>query len=481
MLSGWKLTLSKMFLIPQRYVLGVMGFLAIINSYTMRVSISVAITEMVPPKNSSSHKSDICSYSDSGSSTTNSVTDGSKLYDWNESTQGLILSSFYWGYAGTQLLGGYLSERYGGKYTLGIGLLISAICTLITPWVIYGTDGNSGMLIFLRVVEGLGEGTTYPALNALLANWVPKQERGRIGALIYAGNQMGTIVSNLISGQLIEATRDWASVFFLFGSLGIVWFVLWQLLCYSDPDSHPFISESEKLYLRREVESVTLKKKKYIPWKKICTNMPVVALVAAQIGHDWGFYMMTTDLPKYMKGVLKFNVADNGIWSSIPYVSMYVISMFCGWFCDWLIRKDYLSVTMARKYFTTVASVGPAIFLVAASYSGCNRALSITMFTTAMGFMGAFYCGMKINALDLSPNYAATVMGIENTAGAITGIVTPYLAGVLTPDQTLTQWREVFWIAFGVFFATNIFYLIFASGEIQEFNNEKQSDDGGEK
>ncbi|XP_060522420.1 putative inorganic phosphate cotransporter isoform X4 [Cylas formicarius] len=389
---------TTVFLIPQRYVLGVMGFLAIINSYTMRVSISVAITEMVPPKNSSSHKSDICSYSDSGSSTTNSVT-----------------------------------------------------------------------------------GTTYPALNALLANWVPKQERGRIGALIYAGNQMGTIVSNLISGQLIEATRDWASVFFLFGSLGIVWFVLWQLLCYSDPDSHPFISESEKLYLRREVESVTLKKKKYIPWKKICTNMPVVALVAAQIGHDWGFYMMTTDLPKYMKGVLKFNVADNGIWSSIPYVSMYVISMFCGWFCDWLIRKDYLSVTMARKYFTTVASVGPAIFLVAASYSGCNRALSITMFTTAMGFMGAFYCGMKINALDLSPNYAATVMGIENTAGAITGIVTPYLAGVLTPDQTLTQWREVFWIAFGVFFATNIFYLIFASGEIQEFNNEKQSDDGGEK
>lgn len=42
--------------------------------------------------------------------------------------------------------------------------------------------------------------------------------------------------------------------------------------------------------------------------------MPVIALVFAQIGHDWGFYMMTTDLPKYMKGVLKFDVKKNGQW-----------------------------------------------------------------------------------------------------------------------------------------------------------------------
>lgn len=43
------------FLIPQRYVLGIMGFMAIVNAYTMRISLSVAITEMVLPLNVSEH------------------------------------------------------------------------------------------------------------------------------------------------------------------------------------------------------------------------------------------------------------------------------------------------------------------------------------------------------------------------------------------------------------------------------------------
>lgn len=51
-----------------------------------------------------------------------------------------------------------------------------------------------------------------------------------------------------------------------------------------------------------------------------------------------------------------------------------------------------------------------------------------------MGFMGAYYSGMKVNALDLSPNYAASIMAIVNGIGAITGIVAPYLVGVLTPN-----------------------------------------------
>ena len=76
----------------------------------------------------------------------------------------------------------------------------------------------------------------------------------------------------------------------------------------------------------------------------------------------------------------------------------------------------------------------PAIFIVAASYAGCDRMTVVVLFTVAMGFMGAYYSGMKVNALDLSPNYAGALMAIVNGIGAITGIVAPYLVGVLTPD-----------------------------------------------
>ncbi|XP_019869672.2 putative inorganic phosphate cotransporter isoform X5 [Aethina tumida] len=472
MLQGWRLTVSKFFFIPQRYVLGLMGFLAIVNAYTMRVSLSIAITEMVAASNSTEiDDPDACPADDSGSS--GSVTNADKLYDWDEQTQGLILSSFYWGYVITHIPGGILAEKFGGKYTLGLGILSTAVFTLITPWVITGTNGNAHVLVALRVIEGLGEGTTYPALNALLAQWVPISERARIGTLVYAGGQIGTIVTNLISGSLIKYTEDWASVFYLFGGMGVVWVVVWMLICYSDPESHPFISDKEREYLQKELGSVS-PVKRTIPWKAILTSVPLWALVAAQVGHDWGFFTMVTDLPKYMKDVLKFDVEANGVWSSVPYVVMWIVSMVFGWFCDYLTVKKFIGVTMARKVFTSIASAGPAIFIIIASYSGCDRMLAVWMFTIAMGFMGTFYCGMKVNALDLSPNFAGTLMAIVNGVGAITGIIAPYLAGALTPNHTLTEWRTVFWVSFAIFMVTNVIYTIWASGEEQWWNNAEE-------
>lgn len=72
--------------------------------------------------------------------------------------------------------------------------------------------------------------------------------------------------------------------------------------------------------------------------------------------------------------------------------------------------------------------------------------------------------GVKVNPLDLSPNYAATLLGISNGTGALMGIFAPYVVGVLAPDQTLTQWRLIFWI-------------MFAEGDVQEWNDMRFSKD----
>lgn len=79
------------------------------------------------------------------------------MYDWDEKTQGLILSSFYWGYVVTHLPGGILAEKFGGKYSLGLGILSTAIFTLLTPAVVTLSNGDWRWLVGLRVLEGLGE------------------------------------------------------------------------------------------------------------------------------------------------------------------------------------------------------------------------------------------------------------------------------------------------------------------------------------
>ena len=53
--------------------------------------------------------------------------------EWDQTTKSTILASFFYGYIVTQIPGGWLADRYGGKRVLGITMTISAILTLLMP------------------------------------------------------------------------------------------------------------------------------------------------------------------------------------------------------------------------------------------------------------------------------------------------------------------------------------------------------------
>ncbi|PZC82963.1 putative inorganic phosphate cotransporter [Helicoverpa armigera] len=477
MLTGWRLALSKLFIIPQRYVLAIMALLAVANAYTMRVCLNLAITQMVKKAQSVSTEDNydplVCkdrsgiesNSTDVRSFYTTRAEDDVMLFEWSEATQGLLLGSFYYGYVLTHIPGGMLAERFGGKWVLGGGLLSTAICTFITPITV--KMGGATALFILRVIEGFGEGPTMPALMAMLSKWAPKAERARFGAIVFGGAQIGNIAGSYFSG-LIMHNGSWENVFYMFGGLGLLWFLLWSVLCYSTPNTHPFISDSEKKFLNQNVDALIhtySKKLDPIPWKALLRSGPLWALIIAGIGHDWGYFTMITDLPKYMTDVLKFNIKATGILSALPYVAMWIASFFFGLLCDFCVKRGYHSITSARKIYTTIAATGPGVCIIMASYSGCDVTLAVFWFIFAMTLMGAYYSGMKINPLDITPNYAGTTTAMVNGIAAVSGIISPYLIGLLTPDSTLKQWRVAFWVCLGVLVFTNVIYILFAKGE----------------
>ncbi|XP_026677603.1 putative inorganic phosphate cotransporter isoform X3 [Diaphorina citri] len=276
-----------------------------------------------------------------------------------------------------------------------------------------------------------------------------------------------------VSGLLIRYLGGWTSVFYVFGAVGLAWFALWMTFASSDPSKSTHLSDYERRYLLETMGHLKQKTKQNLPptpWGKIATSAPVIGLIIAQIGHDFGLFTIVTDLPKYMKDVLHFSITSNGILSALPLLLMWLMGILSGWIVDFLISKKNWSVTFVRKLFLTIASVGPGLGILAASYSGCNRLAVTVSFTLGMGTMGAFLPSLKVNALDLSPNYAGTLMALVGGIGALSGTVSPYLVGVLTPNGTLLEWRVVFWTAFFVMLITNIIYCFMGSGEIQEWN-----------
>ncbi len=65
-----------------------------------------------------------------------------------------MLSSFFYGYIVTQLPGGYLALKFGGKNLFGLGILSTAVFTLLTP---VAARAGVAVLVALRILIGLCE------------------------------------------------------------------------------------------------------------------------------------------------------------------------------------------------------------------------------------------------------------------------------------------------------------------------------------
>ncbi|XWS73003.1 hypothetical protein CRYUN_Cryun02cG0088500 [Craigia yunnanensis] len=70
----------------------------------------------------------------------------SHQFGWNSSVAGLVQSSFFWGYAFSQLPGGWLAKLFGGRKVLEIGVLawslaMALVRVLADSWLDYSCQG----------------------------------------------------------------------------------------------------------------------------------------------------------------------------------------------------------------------------------------------------------------------------------------------------------------------------------------------------
>ena len=147
------------------------------------------------------------------------------------SLQSLVLGCFFYGYVLSQIPGGRAAEYFGGKWILGLGILITSIFTILMP---IAAKIDFKLLVAVRVIEGLGEGVTFPVMHAMLAQWSPPLERSKLSTFIYAGSMMGTVISLPITGLICDSL-GWEAAFYIFGAIGVVWFVFWTFFVFDTP------------------------------------------------------------------------------------------------------------------------------------------------------------------------------------------------------------------------------------------------------
>lgn len=89
------------------------------------------------------------------------------------------------------------------------------------------------------------------------------------------------------------------------------------------------------------------------------------------------------------------------------------------------------------RYDIFSGTVGPGIGVMCASFVGCDKFLASFCFTLGMALMGLCYPSIRINALELSPNYSASIMALVNGLGCLSGMISPFVVGILTPNVSI--------------------------------------------
>jgi len=363
-------------------------------------------------------------------------------------------------------------------------VFVTSVLTLVLPfcaqwlWLLY----------LVRAIMGLGEAVTFPAMNEMFTHWIPAPERSASVTFANAGSSIGTALALPISGIFIGMGKDaygvsctWPDVFYFFGAVGCIWYMVWVFCIASTPSQHRTISAEEKAYLEGTTHIdanvvgtiVIVQKSPTPPWKGFVTQPAALALFANHFAFNYGCYMMMTYMPKFLDEQLGMNMKDAGFAAVFPYLLMGLMGIFSGLVADRLTLHCHIRTI--RLGFLCVGYIGSGAFLVLLSYVTHNRLLAEVVMNVSIGFSGLISTGFGPNFLDISPHYAGQLYGVSNTIGNIAGILAPMVTAYILDNKTgaaaVVRWRLAFCTSAAIYAVAGVLALAFLRGKpIQAVN-----------
>ena len=175
-----------------------------------------------------------------------------------------------------------------------------------------------------RFLAGIGRGGAFPVASRGMQLWFPRIERGRIQGTTHFFSRFAVAVTPFIAGSIMLAF-GWRAIFYIFGSLGIIWAHRFQHFL---PRYIPKITECEsggagpdsRRQCRRHDQSRCQPASWPTPWRQILLspNMWYISLGYFCFFFGTNFYL--TWYPTYLREHLHMSIRSLGILGSVPLV-----------------------------------------------------------------------------------------------------------------------------------------------------------------
>ncbi len=356
----------------------------------------------------------------------------------SSSSTGILLSSFFAGYAFMQLPGGWLADRFGPRKVLLASVIGWSIFTGMT-----GAAWSLASMIVIRFLFGIGEGGFQPSASKIIALAFPQEERGRaMSVMLSSGGIMALLVP--IASAALLTTIGWRAVFVVMGLAGVAIAALyWHYIKLPDEEQKKGTSPAGT----NQKSVINLAFKTPIVWNLLIAYFCIYSV-------NWG---LMSWIPTYLVKTRGLDLISLGWLQTIPGVTMLLGIYVSGYIVDKLSNgRDKLAGAFS------CACIGILLYLM---FTASNVTAFITYQTIVNLFISFVVILLPAIILKKFPaSVTGTTMGIANTGGQLAGFVTPMAIGFIV-DAFNGSFVAAFWML--------IAYAVICIGALLTMNDKK--------
>jgi sugar phosphate permease len=336
---------------------------------------------------------------------------------------GLLQSLWSLTYAIFQLPIGFMLDRLGPRYLVGIALALWSLAQAAG-----GFAGSYAQLLWARVTLGAAECPAFPGAVRITSDWFHVKDRGTPTGVYNSGGSIGPAIAPPILTGIMLAF-DWRVMFIVMGLAGVVGALVWFMV-YRDP-AKTALAPQDEAYLaenRAGQAPVELRQATRLFRQRAIWGMTMGAFCSG-----YSIWMYQTWLPYYLESQQHISIGKTGVLASIPLILSVVGAWAGGIFSDRLAKRG-AEIVASRRIPTIMGLVSGVFTTLAVLATGPTPALaciSASMFFLSFGVAGKW---TMITAV-APQSYCTTVAGIQNFGGYIGGAVSPWVTGFVV-DMT---------------------------------------------
>ena len=358
-----------------------------------------------------------------------------RQFHLGKSAMGVVLAAFTWAYALGQIPAGWLGDRFGAKRVLTVIMSWWSAAAIMT-----GAAVGLGSLFSARFLLGVGEAGAFPVASRGMLLWFPRSERGRIQGITHFFSRFAVAVTPFVAGSIMIAF-GWRAIFYIFGSLGILWAIVFNVLYRNRPEGHSRVNPAELAQIRgldaAGQPNAFVLERKPAPWKRILLspNMWFVAFGYACFFFGTNFYL--TWYPTYLREHRHLSLVSLGFWGSLPLFAGMIGDITGGTLSD-LIFKRSKNASLARRMVAAPGFILAGVFVIPAALTA-ETVTSVLCLAASFFFLEWVIGPAWAVPMDIGGQFSGTVTGVMNMVGAIGGSLAAIVYGTL--------FDKGFWVA----------------------------------